>query len=46
MGEVALVAREPISFDDPLDSGAFDLVCRHGSLTADEMLVPLMAARA
>ena len=46
MGEVALVAREPVSFDDPLDSGAFDLVCRHGSLTADEMLVPLVASRA
>ena len=46
MGDVALVAREAVSFDDPLDSGAFDLVCRHGSLTADEMLVPLLAARA
>lgn len=46
MGDVALVAREAVSFDDPLDSGSFDLVCRHGSLTADEMLVPLVAARA
>lgn len=45
MGEVALVAREPVSFDDPLDGGAFDLVCRHGSLTAEEMLVPLLAHR-
>lgn len=45
MGEVALVAREQVSFEDPLDGGAFDLVCRHGSLTADEMLVPLLARR-
>lgn len=45
MGDVALVAREPVSFDEPLDGGAFDLVCRHGSLTADEMLVPLLARR-
>lgn len=43
MGDVALVAREPVSFDEPLDSGAFELVCRHGSLTEDEMLVPLLA---
>lgn len=43
MGDVALVAREAVSFDEPLDSGAFELVCRHGSLTADEMLVPLLA---
>ena len=45
MGDVALVAREPVSFEEPLDGGAFDLVCRHGSLTADEMLVPLLAHR-
>jgi hypothetical protein len=32
-----------VSFDEPLDGGAFELVCRHGSLTADEMLVPLLA---
>jgi hypothetical protein len=35
-----------VSFEEPLDSGAFPLVCRHGSLTADEMLVPLLAKRA
>ena len=45
LGDVALVARLPVSFDDAADTGAFDLVCRHGSLTADEMLVPLLAAR-
>jgi hypothetical protein len=44
MGDVALVARGQVSFEDPLDGGAFELVCRHGSLTADEMIVPLLAA--
>jgi hypothetical protein len=46
LGDVALVAHQPVSFEEPLDSGAFPLVCRHGSLTADEMLVPLLAKRA
>jgi predicted AlkP superfamily pyrophosphatase or phosphodiesterase len=46
VGDVALVAREPVSFDDPADSGPFPLVSRHGSLTSAEMLVPLLAARA
>jgi hypothetical protein len=44
IGDVALVAREPMAFDDPADSGPFRLVCRHGSLTAAEMYVPLLAA--
>lgn len=43
MGDVALVPFAPVSFEEPLDGGAFDLICRHGSLTADEMLVPLLA---
>ncbi|MDO8363633.1 MAG: alkaline phosphatase family protein [Actinomycetota bacterium] len=43
-GDVALAAHAPISFDDPADSGPFPLVCRHGSLTSAEMLVPLLAA--
>jgi predicted AlkP superfamily pyrophosphatase or phosphodiesterase len=43
MGDVALVAHSNVSFEEPLDGGAFDLVCRHGSLTEDEMLVPLLA---
>lgn len=46
MGDLALVAHAPVSFEEPLDGGAFELVCRHGSLTADEMLVPLLATRA
>lgn len=42
LGDVALVAREPVSYHDPADSGPFELIARHGSLTADEMLVPLL----
>ena len=30
----------------PSDGGDARLVCRHGGLTADEMLVPLLAAGA
>jgi hypothetical protein len=44
LGDVAIVAREPVSFYDPLDAGAFPLVCRHGSLTSAEVLVPLLAS--
>jgi Type I phosphodiesterase / nucleotide pyrophosphatase len=44
VGDVALVARAPVSFNDPSDSGEVRLVSRHGSLTAAEMLVPLLAA--
>ena len=44
LGDVALVAHQPISFDDPQDSGPYPLVCRHGSLTSDEVLVPLLTA--
>jgi len=46
LGDVALVAHADVSFDDPADSGPFHLVCRHGSLTAAEVYVPLMAASA
>ena len=44
LGDVAMVAREPISFDDPAENGPVFLIGRHGSLTDDEMLVPLLAA--
>jgi hypothetical protein len=44
LGDVALVARSPVSFYDPADSGPFALVCRHGSLTSAEVNVPLLAA--
>ena len=43
-GDVALMAKAPISFVDAADSGPYPLVCRHGSLTSAEMLVPLLAA--
>lgn len=42
VGDVALVAREPVSFDDPAEYSGFNLVCRHGSLTSDEMHVPFL----
>lgn len=45
MGDVALVARDAVSFDDPDEPSGFSLVCRHGSMTPDEVLVPLLAAR-
>jgi hypothetical protein len=45
LGDVALVPFADVAFDDPSDRGAFPLRCRHGSLTAAEMLVPLLAAR-
>jgi len=44
LGDVALVAREVVSYVDPTDSGLFELRARHGSLTADEMLVPFLTA--
>ncbi len=42
LGDVALVAREPVSFHDAADSGPYELIGRHGSLTPDEMYVPLL----
>lgn len=42
LGDVALIPFEPIAYLDPADTGDARLVCRHGSLTADEMLVPLV----
>jgi Type I phosphodiesterase / nucleotide pyrophosphatase len=44
LGDVAVVAHDPVSFDDPADTGAIVLRCRHGSLTAAEVRVPLLAA--
>ncbi len=45
LGDVALVPHAPVAFHDPDDTGPFQLVGRHGSLTSAEMLVPLVAAR-
>ena len=44
LGDVAVVARTDIAFHDPLDTGPYELVGRHGSLTSAEMLVPLLVA--
>ncbi len=43
LGDVALVPRDAISFDDPADTGPYMLQCRHGALTDDELDVPLLA---
>jgi hypothetical protein len=46
LGDVALIPFEPTAFLDPADTGELRLKARHGSLTADEMLVPLLGWRA
>jgi hypothetical protein len=46
IGDVALAPHAPIAFVDPADTGESRLQSRHGSLTADEMLVPLLALAA
>jgi hypothetical protein len=43
LGDVALVPFAPIAFLDPADTGELRLQARHGSLTPEEMLVPLLA---
>jgi len=43
LGDVAVVARDPVSYFDPDDSGPFELICRHGSMTSAEVYVPLLA---
>ncbi len=45
LGDVALVARQPVAFSDPADTGELRLLARHGSVTSAEMLVPLLAGR-
>jgi hypothetical protein len=45
VGDVVLAAREPVAFIDPDLPQEVRLRTGHGSLTADEMLVPLLAAR-
>lgn len=42
LGDVALVAHADVSFVDSADTGPFQLIGRHGSLTPPEMLVPLL----
>jgi len=43
MGEVAIVARDPIALMDPRQPDAPQLVARHGSMTPEEMLVPFIS---
>jgi hypothetical protein len=43
LGDVAVIPFAPVAYLDPADTGDVRLVCRHGSLTPDEMLVPLIA---
>jgi hypothetical protein len=45
LGDVALIPFEPVAYLDPADGGDARLVCRHGSLTPEEMLIPLVAGR-
>ena len=44
LGDVALVTHADVAFYDQYDTGPFELVGRHGSLTSAEMLVPLLTA--
>lgn len=43
LGDVAIIAHADVSFLDPEDTGPFELVCRHGSMTSAEVYVPLLA---
>ncbi len=43
LGDVAVLPFVPIGYSDPADTGPFELIGRHGSLTAAEMLVPCVA---
>jgi predicted AlkP superfamily pyrophosphatase or phosphodiesterase len=44
MGDVLLAPWGTLAFLEPSDTGPFNLIGRHGSLTSAEMLVPLIAA--
>ena len=46
LGDVALVAKGTVAFEDPQDTGALKMLGRHGSVTPAEMLVPLLGHRA
>jgi len=43
LGDVALIAREKVGFTDPAEKMPFQLITRHGSLTKEEMHVPLLS---
>ena len=46
LGDVALIPLGEDGYLDPHDSGDAKLVCRHGGLSPEEVLVPLLVARA
>lgn len=46
MGDVLVAPWGNLAFLDPADSGPYELVGRHGSVTSAEMLVPLIGAGA
>lgn len=46
LGDVVVAPRDPISIVDPTNPREVRLVTGHGGLTPDEMLVPLLGARA
>jgi hypothetical protein len=43
LGDVVLAPFTPTAFLDPADTGELRLAARHGSLTPDEMLIPLLS---
>lgn len=45
VGDVVLAAREPVAFEDPTHSQETAMLAGHGSVTPDEMHVPLLADR-
>ena len=45
VGDVVLAAKAPVGFVDPTFPRETGLRSAHGSLTPDEMLVPLLAGR-
>lgn len=45
MGDVLIAPWGTLAFLEPTDTGPYNLIGRHGSVTAAEMLVPLLAAR-
>jgi predicted AlkP superfamily pyrophosphatase or phosphodiesterase len=45
LGDVVIAPRQHVAVLDPGDPGEQWMRCRHGSLTPEEMLVPLLASR-
>ena len=43
LGDVVLAPFTPTAFLDPADTGELRLLARHGSLTPEEMLIPLLS---